>query len=205
MSLKIAIDLDNTVISTTETLVKYINERLPVNLTMDDITTYSIEAALPEQFRWVVDNGFRDKNMWKGVHLLPDCVEVIETLYNDGHEIFFATSSLPENLRKKINHLSRNMPFFPKDYVWKHTINIQDKYLLNVDILIDDCLEHALHPLKQYESLLIDYPWNRGKDVDGTNYVIRVFDWWDIYRKIEIFNKARNVFNDMADDTGERK
>jgi 5'(3')-deoxyribonucleotidase len=47
MSLKIAIDLDCTVLNTTERLVEYINERVPVNLKIEDITSYSIEAALP--------------------------------------------------------------------------------------------------------------------------------------------------------------
>ena len=54
MPLKIAIDLDCTVLNTTERLVEYINERVPVNLKIEDITSYNIEAALPEQYQWIV-------------------------------------------------------------------------------------------------------------------------------------------------------
>ena len=133
MPLKIAIDLDCTVLNTTERLVEYINERVPVNLKIEDITSYSIEAALPEQYQWIVDSGFRDKEMWRGVQVLPYAADVIKKLYDEGHEIFFATSSLPENLRKKINHLSRNM-HLPKEYIERHTININDKYLCGDDV-----------------------------------------------------------------------
>lgn len=181
--MKIAIDLDNTIIRTTATLVHYINERLPVNLKMSDITTYSIESALPEQYRWIVEAGFRDKLMWKEVTLLPSAVEVIELLYNEGHDIWFATSSLPENLRKKINHLSRNLPFFPEDFVWKHTINLQDKSLLNVDVLIDDCLGYLLHPDRKYVSIVLDYPWNQTES--NIPNLLRAYSWWGIYDRIK--------------------
>ena len=183
MSIKIAIDLDCTVINTTDCIINYINERLPVNLKIEDITTYSIESALPQQYRWIVNAGFRDKEMWKGVKVLPYAANVIKQLYDEGFEIFFATSSLPENLRKKINHLARNM-YLPKDYIEKHTINISDKYLLNVDILVDDCLEHLGNVKRNYYSIIMDYPWNRG-DIDKQPCVTRVYDWLGAYTAIK--------------------
>lgn len=183
MSIKIAIDLDCTVLNTTECLINYINERLPVNLKMEDITTYSIEAALPQQYRWIVNAGFRDKEMWKGVKVLPYAANVIKQLYDEGFELFFATSSLPENLRKKINHLARNM-FLPKEYIEKHTINISDKYLLNVDILIDDCLDHLGNAKRNYYSMIFDYPWNRG-DIDKQPCTTRVYDWLGVYTAVK--------------------
>ena len=193
--MKIAIDIDNTIIRTTATLVHYINERLPVNLKMSDITTYSIESALPEQYRWIVETGFRDKLMWKEVTLLPSAVEVIELLYNEGHDIWFATSSLPENLRKKINHLSRNLPFFPEDFVWRHTINLQDKSLLNVDVLIDDCLGYLLHPDRKYVSIVLDYPWNQTKG--NIPNLLRAYSWWSIYDNIKLIE---SLIKENADE-----
>lgn len=180
----ISIDLDNIIINTTETLIRYINERLPVNLKMSDITTYSIEAALPKQYRWIVEAGFHDRNFWKEVSLIPYAAETIEQLFHEGHWIWFATSSLPENLRKKINHLSRNLPFFPEDFVWKHTINLQDKSLLNVDVLIDDCLGHLLHPDRKYVGVALDYPWNQTNG--SVPNLIRAYNWQDIYNSIKI-------------------
>lgn len=190
--MKLAFDLDCVCVNTTERMVEYINERLPVNLSIENITTYSIEAALPPQYKWIVDAGFRDKEMWKGVKLLPHCAEVMKKLYNEGFEIYFATSSLPENLRKKINHLSRNMPFFPKGYIERHTINICDKYLLNVDVLIDDCLEHIANEKRGYWSVVLDYPWNRNIDLPR---ISRAYNWFDIYEKIHMIKE--NNYDDV--------
>ena len=183
MPLRIAIDLDCTVLNTTERLVEYVNERLPVNLKIDDITTYCIEAALPEQYQWIVSAGFRDKEMWKGVKVLPHAADVIKQLYDEGFELFFATSSLPENLRKKINHLARNM-YLPKEYIEQHTINISDKYLLNVDILIDDCPMHLGNAKRKYYSIIYDYPWNRG-DIDKQPCTTRIYDWLGAYKAVK--------------------
>lgn len=182
-NMKIAIDLDNIVINTTETLVDYINERLPINLKMDDITSYSIESALPDQYKWIVEAAFHDRLMWKEVKVIPEAIEVIEQIYNEGNSIWFATSSLPENLRKKINHLSRNLPFLPKDFVWRHTINLQDKSLLNVDVLIDDCLGHLLHPNRKYVGIVLDYPWNQTES--NIPNLLRAYSWWGIYDRIK--------------------
>lgn len=181
-------DLDDTCVNTTERVIEYINERIPsVNLKMEDITDYNIELALPKEHRWIVDLAFKDKEMWKGVKLLPMCAEILEQLWREQYEIFFATASLPENLRKKINHFSRNTPFFPHGYVERCTINIKDKYLLNGDILIDDCLRHAIHPERAYWSIIKDNPWNKLKEpIERT---VRAVDWNDIYYNIHMIDK----------------
>lgn len=181
--MKIGIDLDNICVNTTQTLLDYINARLPVDLKLSDITTYYIEAALPQQYRWIVDSGFRDSIMWKRVKMIKGCAAYIEKLYADGHEIYFVTSSLPENLRKKIKHLTRNMDFFPDDYVWRHTINIQDKSLLDIDILIDDCLDHLTAPNRHYHSIVLDYPWNQVDFIPPR--FARAHNWKEIYEEVQ--------------------
>ena len=182
--IKLAFDLDNVCVNTTECMINYINQRLPFNLKMEDITTYSIEAALPEQYRWIVESGFRDKEMWKSIQFLDHCIEVLESLYYEGYDIHFATSSLPENLRKKINHLSRNMHFFPEGYVQNKTININEKYLLIVDILTDDCLKHIIDERRTYYSIVMDYPWNRDSKTIELPCIARANDWLGIYDRI---------------------
>ena len=184
----IGIDLDNICCTTTISVLDYINSRLPVSLTLDDITSYSIEAALPEQYKWIVESAFNDSKMWKGVKLLPDCAKYIEKLYDDGHEIWFATSSLPQNLYKKINHLTRNMQFFPEDYIREHTINIRRKQLLRFDVLIDDCLANLVDD-RTYYSIVLDYPWNRTDDT--APMFTRAKDWAEIYEKIQFIDALR--------------
>ena len=177
----IGVDIDNVVVNTTEAVLEYINERLPVKLKLSDITTYSIEATLPAQYQWIVEAAFRDKQMWKKVKIIDDAKKYLKKLYKDGHEIYFCTSSLPENLTKKIKHLVRNFDFFDKNYIETHTINIHKKQLLNLDILIDDCFSN-LCGSRTYYSLCYSYPWNKTNVLPPDFSYVK--NWDEIYQKI---------------------
>ena len=67
--------------------------------------------------------------------------------------------------------------------MWRHTINIQDKSLLDIDILIDDCLDHLTAPNRHYHSIVLDYPWNQ---VDFTPpRFARAHNWKEIYEEVQ--------------------
>ena len=173
----IGIDIDNTLVNTAESVVDYINKRLPIKLDINNINQYWIENSLPEQYRWIVKTAFTDSSMWKNVRMIPDSAKFVEKLYNDGNDIYFVTSSLPENTKKKINHLSRNLPFLTREFIQNHTININNKQLLSLDILIDDCLDNLVGK-RSYVSICLAYPWNNH---EGENNFYRVGSWKEIY------------------------
>jgi 5'(3')-deoxyribonucleotidase len=182
--MRIAIDIDCTLTTCIYSILNYINTRLPVDLKLEDIKSYYIEEALPEQYRWIVAAAFRDPEMWRTVKFLPHAAEVVEQLIRDGHEVWFATSAEPKNMHKKVKHLSRNMQNLDYEYIWKHTINIQDKYLLNVDILIDDFLGHLTAKDRRYYSIAINYPWNQ--ITANIPCFTRVNDWTEVRDKVRM-------------------
>lgn len=176
----IGIDIDNVIVNTTEAMLKYINERLPVNLSLTDIKEYSIEKFVPAPFDWIVENGFRDKSFWKQVQMIPMAAKMIRRLYEEGHELYFVTSSLPENLRKKIKHLTRNTGL-PIEYVDAHVVNIQRKQLLKLDVLIDDCYDNIIGG--DYFGICYKYPWNWNR---GEHSNIKFAEnWQQIYNLIQ--------------------
>ena len=104
--MRIGIDLDNVVVTTTEALIEYLNERIPnLNLKLENIKQYKLEKNLPPEYSLIVQEAFESKHLWKKVRMMPNAADYIKKLYDDGHDIYFVTSSLPENLRKKIKHL----------------------------------------------------------------------------------------------------
>jgi len=188
MILDIGIDLDGTLVNSPEMVLEFINERLPLNLTIEDITSYCIEDALPEQYKWIVNTAFKSPEMWKKVQFYDGAAEVVNQLYRDGHRLWFATSSLPQNLRKKINHLARNIEV-PNNYVESHTINIQKKQLLRFDVMVDDAL-YQLIGNRTYTSICIDKPYNQ-TDVYIPNFY-RAHDWEQAYKVISQIAKEKD-------------
>lgn len=178
--MRIAIDVDNVLVNTTECVIDYVNERLPfVNLKMEDITTYWMENALPPEYQWIIPAAFDDKKMWKNVALIENASAVLEKMYNDGIEFYFATATTAENFKKKIGFLERSFPFLPKGYVREHAISIKHKQILDVDYLIDDYADN-LTGQRRYRSIVYDYPWNRELKDNGDT-IRRVYNWNMIY------------------------
>ena len=171
----LGIDVDNVIVSTTEALIEYLNERIPnFNLKLEDIKEYKLEKNLPPEYSLIVQEAFESKHLWKKVGMMPNAAFYIKKLYDDGHDIYFVTSSLPENLRKKIKHLQRNLDFLPPRYIFEHTINIHKKQLLNLDILFDDCLDNLIGETSYYP-VCMGYPWNRDSEIFHVN------NWAEFY------------------------
>lgn len=193
--MRIAVDLDNVTVATTVAVVDYINERLPINLKMEDIHDYYIENALPAQYKWIGAHAFEDKEMWKKVKVIPEAVEYLHKLYDEGYEIYFVTSSLPSNLHKKIKHLERNLDFFPKNYIKKYTINTSIKQIIRADILIDDCLQNFVGD-REYFGICYKYPWNQWRR-DRADLIRNLYEngfcyadnWQEIYKLIHCVHK----------------
>lgn len=188
--MKIGVDIDNVICTTSEAVIEYLNERLPITLSLDDINEYWMEKSIPEQYRWAVDLAFHDSAMWKKVKMIEGAAKGIETLYKEGEEIFFVTSTTPDNLKKKIKFLKRNLPFLSGSYINDHMITIKQKTLLNLDIMIDDYLNNLIGE-RSYYSICLAYPWNRKVISEEPNF-IRVKDWRDIIITIENLTFLKN-------------
>lgn len=188
---KIAIDVDNVLCTTTQEIINFINKKIPnLNLKMEDITTYYIENALPDEFKWIVPFAFEQKEVWKNVQLIDGAAKYVEKLFSEGYELYFATATTPDNFRKKVKFLERSFPFLPEGYVRKNCISIKNKQLLNVDFLIDDCPAN-LTGKRSYTSICYAYPWNDmewkfGFDF-GNKPFVRCNNWDEIYAAIKDF------------------
>lgn len=185
--MKIGIDLDNIVVNTTESVIEYLNERIPnLNLNIKDCKQYWLEKNLPHGYELIVQEAFESKYMWKKVKVIKGAKKYINKLREEGHEIYFVTSSLPENLRKKIKHLERELDFFEPGYIWRHTINIHKKQLLDLDVLIDDCIDN-LNGGRKYTSICLDYPWNRNVT---DHSIIHCDSWKEIYYEVKAIEEG---------------
>jgi 5'(3')-deoxyribonucleotidase len=188
--MKIGVDIDNVICTTSEAVIEYLNERLPITLSLDDINEYWMEKSIPEQYRWAVGLAFHDSAMWKKVKMIEGAAKGIKTLYKNGNEIFFVTSTTPDNLKKKIKFLKRNLPFLSGNYINDHIITIKQKTLLNLDIMIDDYLDNLIGE-RSYYSICLAYPWNIKIISEEPNF-IRVKNWRDIIITIENLTFLKN-------------
>ena len=183
----IGIDVDSTVCNTTESVLQQHYADTGEKLTLDDIKSYYIENYVGDDYKDDFHLIFFKKEMWKRVQVLPHCVEVVKRLHDKGNEIWFVTSTEPQNVTKKARFLQRTFPFLD---IRKCLITTHCKQMMGVDILIDDYEMNLING--SYFGILMDYPWNRNFDDASDDNIYRVFDWLQVEPMIEYIQTLKN-------------
>lgn len=174
----IGIDIDNVINNLASAVIKVYNEDSGDNLTLEDITDYYIEKFVKDNFKKDFLTYFIDKRVWKNISLIPDAVETVTKLHNEGHEIYFVTSTEPQNVIKKSGWLEK---IFPMIDIRKRLIVCHRKTLLSgLDIMIDDYPKNLIGG--DFKGILLDYPWNKNC-YDST--IVRCKNWPEIYDAIK--------------------
>ena len=183
----IGIDCDNVVCDTTFATLTQHYADTGEKLTLDDIKGYYIENYVGDDYKDDFHLIFYKKEMWKRVKVIPHCVEVIKRLHDRGDEIYFVTSTEPQNITKKARFLQRTFPFLD---IRKCLITTHCKQMIGVDILIDDYEMNLING--SYFGILMDYPWNRNFDDASDDKIYRVFDWTQVEPMIDYIQTLKN-------------
>ena len=189
----IGIDVDNVVCNTTFSTLTQHYADTGEKLTLEDIKSYYIENYVSDDYKDDFHLIFFKKEMWKRVQVLPHCIDVVKRLYDKGNEIWFVTSTEPQNVAKKARFLQRTFPFLD---IRKRLITTHCKQMIRCDILVDDCIDNVLNA--DYTSILMDYPWNSTAIFDDAAYdnIYRVFDWTQVEPTIEYIEKVNYIKED---------
>ena len=174
--MKIGIDIDGTINNLCEAVLTIYNQDSGDNLQISQITEYYVENFVKPEFKEDFYKYYTDKRVWKLVKIDEVAKEFITKLDSERHEIYFVTSTEPENLFKKAGWLQRH---FPSIDIRKRLIRCYNKQLLSgLDILVDDYDKNLIGG--SYKKILIDRPWNQNSDD-------RYFSLFKLNFSLEIF------------------
>ena len=176
----IAVDFDETLFSTLGKVIDIYNQRYSDTLSLDQITTYNLYECLPAHTADKLLELFVDKEVYDNLQPYKGSVKALQTLANNGYEIYIATATSSKNLEWKEQLLRRYFPFIPKE----NLIRIHNKKLLNVDVLIEDNLDTLTQTFA--DRICFDQPWNRSDSKDFAYNISRAYCWGDI---VDIINK----------------
>lgn len=164
--MRIGIDLDDTINNLVDFWIDRYNKDYSDNLKIDDVKTWDIAdyTKIGKSFYAYLDSG-----IFKNLSIKDGAANIIEKLCEQ-HEVYIVTANASYNkgvCDDKINFIKKFMPFFPI----KNIIFIQNKSLLDLDILIDD----GLHNFDGFKGrkIVFDRPWNR----DYKEHHWRMTEW----------------------------
>lgn len=164
-------DLDDTFWDfMTPLLIKY-NEKYKDNLKCEDISDYDIRLFIKPECTDIFKE-FVDDNFIMNLKPKENAVEVISKI-NEKHNLVFPTSGHPKTATSRDKKLSQIFSW----YSTKQLIVCQNKQLLKLDYLFDDCFKNV--DGSEYKCLLFEQPWNVRRN-NLTENIRRVNNWSNI-------------------------
>ena len=167
----ILVDMDDTMVNTTETWVRELNRRYGTAVPYTDLWDWDVSLSFPMLSKEQVFGVLYEDAFWASLRPLPGAVQTLSMLREAGCRVIVATNSHYEGLKVKMEQvLFRYFPFF----TWQDVILTAEKQLIKGDLLIDDGVQNLLGG--NYEKLLFTAPHNREFDA-ASNGMRRVNDW----------------------------
>lgn len=175
----IVCDIDNCINDLTKKAIDTYNFRTGKDIKLSELVSYDFSKCLTQEDAVGICELFKDKELWDSLEPTHDSQWGLKTLINDGHEVYLATATLPENFPWKVEWIAKYFPFIDTQNI----ICIQNKKLLKCHIMIDDCLDNLTSNI--CERIVIDHPWNRNKEKEYVYDIHRAYSFKDVINIIK--------------------
>lgn len=156
--LTILFDADDTVENLSDCWIAMLNERYGTSVTPEDVHGWDISLAFPTLTKEQVFGVLHDDELWRRITPIPGSVEVLQKLYDEGHQLYMVTASSYHTCKTKVERLLELFPFLD----WEHIIFACNKQMVRGDVLIDDAPHNLVGG--EYAKILFDRPHNRSFD-----------------------------------------
>lgn len=177
-----AVDVDNTICNLQEVVTSLFNQRYGTNYSLDDFTEYNVENSLSVKEAVAMKEMYGEYGIYDNVRPIDGAQDALQKLINAGHSVYLVTDAIPKNYNEKIAWINHYFPFIDV----AHVIAMKHKWLLRVDVMIDDCLDHIL-ARPYYDRIVFDHPWNRNVH-DEVYGIHRCSSWNEI---MDVVNKIK--------------
>ena len=185
----IVIDFDETLFPTLERVIEIYNKRHNETLLLSQISTYNLYECLDAPVADELLELFVDKTVYDNLQPHKNTTRAVQTLVNNGWEVYIATATDARNLEWKEQLLRRYFPFVPKE----NLIRIHNKKLLNCDIMIEDNLDTLTKT--SADRLCFNQPWNQSERKTFVYDIHRFSNWGEVV----------NIINDIERENKEWK
>lgn len=186
MSLRIAIDVDETVAPTLEAFLGIFNKEHGTSYRSDEFTSFDVYKCMKKEHADILYEMFESSDVWGEVWLktvpYPKSKKAIQEMLSRGNEVFFVSNCYHSTHSGKSKWLQDNFGVGYKNHIYT-----AHKDLLLVDYLIDDNTDWIKNSIAT--RVLITRPWNCN---DVTGFDCRVNDVYDAWLKINELERGND-------------
>ena len=107
----IIIDFDNVLNNLTEKAIELLNSNSDKDIQISDITSYNFYDCLDKEDADKIVKSFKNKSLWDSLTPTEGSREGLQKLVDDGHKVYIATATAPENFQWKMSFLKKYLLF----------------------------------------------------------------------------------------------
>lgn len=196
---KLYIDLDDTVLKSSEAVIKILNNKYGLHKTIANLKDWKYRDIYPMSEDQIEDIYASDE--FFDIVEVDDGFKKFYDKFKDVCEFYIVSLGNIENLKKKREFISKLYPEFifcdvvPREYAEK---DFQKSHIdMNGGYQIDDRCDCLLDTNAKYKLLLthgVSYDWNRPEKYSNVEGLYTCRDWKDISDIIEFFIKCDECF-----------
>lgn len=175
----IALDLDGVIWDLVGPWVHIYNILYDDDVKVEDIKEYKLSETLSKATSEELHNILLQESFWNYVFPFEYSFEYLNKLNNE-YNLYIATKTDYRIFGIKVNRFLKLFPFMKSEQI----ICIDNKSLLNIDWLVDDCVDNLNG---NYNKILLDASYNR-----STNEFIRANNLKEVYEIIKYGEKLND-------------
>lgn len=180
----IGVDVDSVLNDLVDQFLRVYNKESNHGLQSEDIDRYYFDQLILPEYRDKIPHYFSCDDVWDNVQPMEGSHKALKSFIDNGHRVLYVTATSPANMPVKERWLRQAYPFID---TFANLIMVQNKQLVKMDILIDDCAENLIDKIDDYgNNMSADYmkicytqPWNTYFIPDNINS-FRFNNWGEI-------------------------
>ena len=189
------IDFDNTIVNSSEVIVKMLNEKFGENKDWKRLRRYDFKDLFPSCSYWEIERSFESDKMFEEVELLPEVYETLNSFKDKFDKVSVVTIGTDINLEKKRIFVKDRFPFDIELIGIKNdgrsnkgSVDMRDGVFIDDHI---DCLHSSNAKVKILIKTSENAEWSK---IEPNDDIYVVSNWYEIYSILDFITKNKEMY-----------
>lgn len=189
------IDFDNTIVNSSEVIVKMLNEKFGGNKDWKKLRRYDFKDLFPSCSYWEIERCFESDKMFEEVELLPEVYETLNSFKDKFDKMSVVTIGTDINLEKKRRFVKDRFPFDIELIGIKNdgrsnkgSVDMRDGVFIDDHI---DCLHSSNAKVKMLIKTSENSEWSK---IEPNDDIYVVSNWYEIYSILDFITKNKEIY-----------
>lgn len=189
------VDFDNTIVNSSEVIVKMLNEQFGENKDYRKLRKYDFKDLFPNCSYWDIEKYFESDKMFEQLELYPESYNTLNSFKDKFENITIVTIGTEDNIEKKRKFIKDKFSFnIDLIGIENHGRSNKSSVDMRDGVFIDDHVD-CLHSSNAKVKILIKTSENaEWSKIEPNDDIYVVSNWYEIYSILDFITKNKEMY-----------